>query len=315
MTTRIYGSEKKLQNALFNFTIDFGDYAGLSMLDMLENATYMRDLTTTFNVSTNVQNNTGKKQIATNVKVVSHLIKAIIKSKFQTMVNKMNKITLGDMVFGSKKQLGEFVSTWLRHSYDGYKINMENDPWILDLLQMHPFASTKLIGMVGLHVRYREPWYCFVIDKNDGSTEEISYIKCMNGESKNQLVLAAMRNTIRDQTAKFKKDLFKKCATILCPISGIKLLDNANTHIDHNYEVLTFKQLTINFCNEFGYTLETIPASCEKTVAYITDDIITGRFATYHKQHAALRAIHKSANLSHKFTTKSNDVLEIEQCN
>ena len=210
------------------------------------------------------------------------------------MVNKVTKFTLGDMTFGTKKQLREFVSTWL---YDGYKVDMDADPWILDLLTMHPRATKKMENMVGLHVHYSMPFYCFVVDKADGTTEDISYTKCLTGDSKNQRIYA-FRHAISDQIYAFKKALFKNGKVVICPISGLNLGDNPDTHIDHNFDIMPFKQLIVDFCSKYGYEFENIHVTSEKTIVYITDVTIKHEFMAYHAKYAVLRGVHKSANLT-----------------
>lgn len=237
----------------------------------------------------------GNKRISKSMQIVSHLIKAITILKYKTMVNKVTKFTLGDMTFGTKKQLREFVSTWL---YDGYKVDMDADPWILDLLTMHPRATKKMENMVGLHVHYSMPFYCFVVDKADGTTEDISYTKCLTGDSKNQRIYAAFRHAISDQIYAFKKALFKNGKVVICPISGLNLGDNPDTHIDHNFDIMPFKQLIVDFCSKYGYEFENIHVTSEKTIVYITDVTIKHEFMAYHAKYAVLRGVHKSANLT-----------------
>lgn len=121
----------------------------------------------------------------------------------------------------------------------------------------------------------------------------------------NMEVMRAFRDTVSDQINSYRQDVFKdSLATIVCPVSGLSLFDDAETHIDHNYDVLPFKDLVDNFFTEHKINPYELDVESLGITRRVDDHQVTKAFKEYHKQHAQLRAIHKSANSKgKKFTT------------
>lgn len=77
------------------------------------------------------------------------------------------------------------------------------------------------------------------------------------------------------------------------------IYNNNNTHIDHHYEILPFKQLLIQFLDDEQINLadvETVPDGTRGRK--LNNNELQKKFETYHKDHANLRAIAKEANIA-----------------
>ena len=84
----------------------------------------------------------------------------------------------------------------------------------------------------------------------------------------------------------------------MCPISGKELMNDNNTHIDHNYETLPFAKMVKDFCKTHDYDIKSIQTVSQGTNRTFTDENVQHKWLEYHYKHAQLRALHKNANMS-----------------
>ena len=210
---------------------------------------------------------------------------------------------LGDYVFKTKKSMLVFVAAWVQSKPHGYVLTSLDMEWVNSLLKMHPRYDEKCKGMTGIMIKSVFKHNCFFIIKDDGSMEDISYIKCVSGkDTSNEVnIHSALRWTIHDQISEFKECIFNNPENpITCPISAKILKNDSSTHIDHNYEVLPFVKLVKEFIIEEGIALDDVKTETTGTHRVLCDASLASRFVEYHRNHATLRAIHKDCNLRQK---------------
>jgi hypothetical protein len=144
---------------------------------------------------------------------------------------------------------------------------------------------------------YRKP--CFYINRIDGTSTDISFVKSINNPSKVSQIKAACRTAIREEILNFKKNNVVYGKTT-CVISG-QVLNKDNTHIDH-YD-LTFNEMFNLWIGQEEINEEYLFEQIEPTVDnnFITrfkDKDIDLDFISFHNNHCKLRAVTASVNLS-----------------
>lgn len=205
---------------------------------------------------------------------------------------------LGDRPFKNKAEAKQFVSNYLRTTQ---VIEEQDKAWIYDLISRHPRFDEKVGEIQCVCIKRVMGNNCFFVNTKHGCMEDISYIKCLAGkENKTTMTKSAFRYAIHDQIRQFKNELFSHSDHVICPISGLRLYNDAQTHIDHHFETLTFDDIILNFCREHNIDINSVETSSHGTYRTLTDKKIEDMFKQYHLQHANLRALHASANLAGK---------------
>lgn len=203
--------------------------------------------------------------------------------------------------FKTQTSLIQHLSKTLQTTIPGTIIEQEHD-LLCELLKLHykHHSCNPLYFTTSKHAIYKTQYYMFYdMDKN--MLIDFSYKSCINntGQIKKLKQNSAFRNTIKYQIVDFKNTCFHTNHEILCSKTGVKLLNDSNTHVDHNYEILPFRVLVSNFTKQYRITetdLETTSDNVE-LLHYFKNERISQIFKEYHKQNAQLRLIHASANL------------------
>lgn len=194
---------------------------------------------------------------------------------------------LGDKVFKTKKEAKTFVSQYLKtHN----KIDINDKIWILDLLQMHPRWLQKSADMKDITIKKTDRGQnAFHLIKNTGELEDISYLKCFNGENEHLLLYKALRYDIEKQIISFRNQIFE--SDVSCEICSEILQNNSTTHIDH---IIPFSDIAKEFLSQFGH-IETKSTGYNRT---IVDETIRKKWFEYHLKHAKLRPLCSECNLT-----------------
>ena len=203
--------------------------------------------------------------------------------------------------FKTQKELTNHLSNTLQSTIPGTIIEHDHN-LLCELLKIHyeQHSSVPLYFTTEKHPIYKTQFYKFY-DTNKKELIDFRYMSCINNsvQIKKFKQNSAFRNTIKYQIVDFKNACFQTNQDIFCPKTNIKLLNDSNTHVDHNYEFLPFKTLISNFIKQYGIIeseLETT-AKNEEKLYYFKNTRISQLFKEYHDQHAQLRLIHVSANL------------------
>lgn len=215
----------------------------------------------------------------------------------------MRAFLLGDQVFKTKKALKEHISKYLKCANMGPIPEVDNE-WVHELLRCHPRYDDKTAGIKDVRIIIEKDlgWNHFSIQKEDGTTEDFSYHKCLDQfrSSPRSYARAAFRYAIADQVRAFREKVFQHHSTVVCPETSLALRNDKNTHIDHDFRQLTFKTILNTFPKEKGLDIEAIQTEPAGTNGRtLKDNELRRSFGKYHKDHAKLRAIHYTANLSH----------------
>ena len=93
-------------------------------------------------------------------------------------------IEIGENIFSTKKEALEFYKEILNSYRVGQELKDEDFELVYNLLKIHPDSIEKIgVGVSQLRVE-RDDYstQCFHLVRSDGTKENFSYIKCINGE-------------------------------------------------------------------------------------------------------------------------------------
>ena len=144
-------------------------------------------------------------------------------------------ITIGVYEFGTKSEAKTAVQKILNGNQLRDVLTGDEDIFIRDLIALHPATEDKICCGID-HIEIRpDPNYgttrCFYIMRIDGSSTDVSYIKCIDGEKRRQLLRPALRNAILSQILQFKQAQFA-IGSQICPYTG-EFLKFETCHVDH----------------------------------------------------------------------------------
>lgn len=239
-----------------------------------------------------------------------------IKDKYTCSPNLVSKYKyqLGPLTFKSKKNAKDFVSEWLRTSYDNYVVDDDDKKWIYALLDQHIKRNEKLENHNGqIYVKKNEvcsKHYNFYLGKQYPHKDTLfSYLKCFeNNLSTNHILHCkqAFRNEIRPQTFQCRQTYFQFENEITCPFTNMTLRNDDYTHIDHYGK--TFADLLQEFLNLHRIKYSDIELSYDNGQDhYIANQEIKNKWFNFHKENAHLLPVLKDWNLAQK-DTKSNKI-------
>jgi len=172
---------------------------------------------------------------------------------------------------------------------------------VLAIARRHP-NSSKLDGVCDFAIAYNKLSRSaleVIIIKEDGTTEDISLLnKCITCKLDTQKasLASAFRYSIDDQIKAFRKQATathcELCNCVLSAHSGL-------VHVDHTVH---FEQLVADFLSTYGQPLPTTfvnsPDDTHRHAFAPNDQQVSNAFYDYHKEHALLRLVCSSCNLS-----------------
>jgi hypothetical protein len=202
-------------------------------------------------------------------------------------------IKLGDFEFSNQNKAKEFVRMRLK-DFD------PNSPLWMDLVLRHP-ESVKKIG-VGIRRFYVSPNFMapqhlqLNIERIDGSTEDISWIKCIAGKatSTKARLNQAMRAAIALDIIRFKESSYSP--DMPCSLCGTELKSSYHAHADHVLEFAIIAKQFLEMNDPHPQSFD----DCAQTHRPIFKDIDVDfklRWIAYHNQNMNLRLICAPCNL------------------
>tara|TARA_B110000046_G_C12836754_1_gene331814 strand:+ start:142 stop:744 length:603 start_codon:yes stop_codon:yes gene_type:complete len=194
----------------------------------------------------------------------------------------------------SKKEQGEYFKKILNKGFSNSLVKERPKDYeeLMELFKKHPEYPYKLRDVVDIMVgkNTRNPkYYAFNIIRQDGSIEDISYIKCINPPNDKHNLLSAMRKAIQPQINDFRHKSKKECE--FCKKTN-------DISIDHiymfKYLVRDFLALTdkMDIPNDFDDDTDHIAIFKKKDIEF------HNKWFTYHLNNATLRPLCTKCNLS-----------------
>lgn len=212
--------------------------------------------------------------------------------------------TVNKQRFHRKSDLCNYIRSIVAKYQNDRPIDKTDFDFVFDLLRNHPNAEAKIGAGVASIVVRRNPIYPatrgFYLYRIDGSSTDFSWVECVSPSPKRKKVLAALRFAVESQTIAFKRAFFDNGGGH-CELTG-EPITFVGSHVDH-VPPLTFDRLVDQFCCEYGLNLEALPLRDEfadnRYIDVLDDDVVTFRFAEYHRQFANLRVLSRLGNLSY----------------
>ncbi len=220
-------------------------------------------------------------------------------------------IDIGNHSFKTKKKAIEFYKQILNSYLEGEQLNSIDFENIFSLLQKHPDFKIK-IGTGIKKIVVKNSGYklnCFHLIRIDGTIEDFSYLKCINGEpSIFSIFSQACRKAVEIDMKNIKQDYFKthsKNGLVKCQETGI-LINFEKTHVDHR-QPNTFSVIVDRFIELNRIDLESVQYDKIENYGHrLIDKRLEEDFRKYHAEKANLRIVTKEKNLSRTFQAKVN---------
>lgn len=211
-------------------------------------------------------------------------------------------------VFKTKKELADRVRGILYAYREGETLNMFDFVFMEDLLQRHPSAVQKVgCGVASMYVQtnriYGGNTRGFWLMRTDGSKTDFSFLECLSPSSQTKKVKSAFRTAIEPYTMHFKEEFFMgKVGRIdTCSITG-ETISFGNSHVDHK-PPFTFEKIFNDFVDFHNIDINSIEIYGTTQDRVLQDELIDmdlrDKWVRFHNQHAVLRVISATANLSH----------------
>lgn len=207
---------------------------------------------------------------------------------------------MGPLTFNTKREAHEFVMSYLRNAEPG-AIAIADREWVTSLLQLHPRYVVKSADALEIVVMVSDyGQHCFGFRRKDDSLEDIGTKKIFDKSTTTpgSNAYSAFRLCIQPQIEEFRKSTFQ-AGPVECPLTMLTLHNDKETHIDHHFDVMPFKDLLNEFLKEEDTNLADVDTVSDGTRGRkLKDTELQRRFEAYHKRTAVLRAIARKANLA-----------------
>jgi hypothetical protein len=217
-------------------------------------------------------------------------------------------VFVGELQFSSKGEARTYFSEILNKHPVGSGLSDSDFDDVMSLLMCHPKAAEK-IGSGVKSIKINQGFYsanrCFHVVRTDGSVEDFSIGKCINGDhSAFHKFCIACRRAVESELRAMKGKYFEENGDsehkVVCPITKEKIKFH-EAHVDHR-EPFTFSSIvhffikanTINI-NEVEYLTE------GKYGNEFKDNFLTEKFRTWHRENAKLRVVKGKTNLSKSY--------------
>lgn len=217
---------------------------------------------------------------------------------------------VGGVEFRTQQAVVEHVRSILRRYSSGADtLNLADTAFMLDLLQRHPEAETKIgCGVASMYVA-DNPIYPgersrgFHLRRYDGTETDFSFWECIRATPHDKKVVSAMRVAVEPDTLAFKQAAFDAApeGVLECPDTGA-LLRFGTAHVDHKAPK-TFDFLVKQFFKVEGLRLADIAVRRSGDNEYqdlLAEADLCERWVAFHNQHADLEIVSPLANLSHR---------------
>lgn len=207
--------------------------------------------------------------------------------------------TINGQHFESQRALQQHVSAFLRDHRPPYRLTADEAAFMLDLLERHPSAETKIgIGVAAIWILGNGKFgNGFYVERIDGTREDFSYKQCLRPFTHASKCKFAFRRAIDEQVLAVKMQVFRRGDEVFtCPITG-EPMTWETAHVDH-IPPRTFARLLETYMDRQGLTFDDIdldeaPGGIGKALPHA----LAADWAAWHQAVAQLRVISADANV------------------
>jgi hypothetical protein len=218
-------------------------------------------------------------------------------------MGKRKLVIVGNLRFGTKLAAKEWVRNLVARYPDGAVLNQDDTVFLKDLLELHPRVDEKVGSgvhsfIIDTNWEYSNTRTIF-INRTDGSRTDFSWVKCIDGETSDQLQMQALRVAVMDQIIGFKQSQLLSARPITCPETG-EQLSWQHCHVDHCAPD-TFERLVADWLLSEGITIEQVAISPSRDISFhrkLTNEAQRQSWWNFHNSRKRLRLLSPFANLS-----------------
>jgi hypothetical protein len=202
-----------------------------------------------------------------------------------------------NQLFPTKTALEDYLRALVARYADHTPLDSNDFEFVVDLLRLHPKDKIKG-GIQSIHIA-PPPDYpktrCFWLTYLDGSTDNVSWGKCLSPPSPERKLAYACRRAVDGQISWFRQRFFDEnlMEESRCPITG-EALQMGDCDVDHE-KPNTFEALVAMFLSNNAVEIASIEYSDDGNFA---DPALLAKWAKFHETHCRLRVVSRRANRS-----------------
>ena len=207
-------------------------------------------------------------------------------------------ITVGELAFPTRKAATKYFKAILWKYKPGRALDFQDNLEVIELLKLH-YLFDQIRGAGGKYIYVdndEKGGQCFHVKRVDGTSENFSYHKCIDGEPPAFTKFSnACRLAVEADLLVYKQKFFDNeehiCQSTKEPIEW------ATADVDHVKR--TFSELVDRFVDK--YDIDLTKTEYETVGTYgspLKDPLLAESFRRYHKEFALLRVVSKAHNSS-----------------
>lgn len=230
-------------------------------------------------------------------------------------------VVIGELRFSAKGEAKSHFTDILNKHPLGTELQGDEFDNVMALLLCHPKANDKIASGVK-SIKIDQGFYssnrCFHVVRVDGSIEDFSIGKCIDGEHSpfHRFCIACRRTVeaeLRAKKAKYFEDNRDKDGKVVCPMTKEKITFE-EAHIDHR-EPFTFSAIVHFFTQANDIDINNIEYITEgKYGNEFKNQELAEQFQLWHRKNAKLRVVKGRTNLAKSYlgrvsNTKADNIL------
>ncbi len=207
-------------------------------------------------------------------------------------------IIVGDRAFATKAAAKKHYRLVLNVDPAGRFLDETEFRDVMDLLALHPRYTEKIgVGVQAVSITVNEyGTRSFILHRDDGSLEDFSYIKCVDGDHKPFVEFSrACRRSVESRLHDWKAAQMDG-RTTRCAVSG-EVVTFSEAHVDHK-PPLTFSVIVKAFAVANNIDLLRVRYNRAGVVGVaFFDPSLSSQFDAFHARMAVLRIVRDTENL------------------
>ena len=196
--------------------------------------------------------------------------------------------TLLVMPIRTQKEMREFCQAVIAKHRVGDTVSSADQANLITIFERHPHWTEKLGAGID-HITVERNVYKkhgFVLYRIDGTSDDISFVKCIENRTDTQKVIECFRRAVLHDIIEMKEKAFAS-GTVTCELTGVPLSWN-ECHVDHVHPY-EFRALLDAWLDDNKLTLESFIV-IDKDFAP-QHNLLKLDWQEYHRKHAVLRIV------------------------
>ena len=226
---------------------------------------------------------------------------------------KSRPVTIGELEFKTTGKAIKYAQEVITKYPRGGVLNPVDASFFFDVLALHPRSQQKIGSKVKQFEIRKNPIYpnmSVYLVREDRTSTEFSWRKCIEGEAKGELQKEALREAVAYQIIAFRDQQLMSGQALFCPVTRERITFE-NYHVDH-VTPSTFDQLVADWLRSEGIALEDVritPSLDNEYGRKMTAPEQIASWTQFHTSRAVLRMMTKEGNLRlPKYKVQKSDV-------